>query len=60
VHDRHVVDVTCASFEKETHGANPHSGAYANSPYSAAKNAADLETIYIFGWLFAGKKMFLT
>jgi hypothetical protein len=34
VHDRHVVDVTCGSFEKETMGANP---------YYAAKKAADLE-----------------
>jgi hypothetical protein len=33
VHDRHVVDVTCGSFEKVTQGAN-----------SGAKNAADLET----------------
>jgi hypothetical protein len=26
VHNRNVVDVTCGSFEKETHGANPQSG----------------------------------
>jgi hypothetical protein len=26
VHDRHVVEITSGSFEKETHGANPHSG----------------------------------
>jgi hypothetical protein len=32
VHGRHVVDVTCGSFEKETYGSNPHSGAYAHSP----------------------------
>jgi hypothetical protein len=44
VHDRHVVDVTCGSFEKEIHGANPHSGAYDNKSEWAAKNAADLET----------------
>jgi hypothetical protein len=44
VHDRGVVDVTCGSFEKETGGANPHSGAYDNQPKFAAKNAADLET----------------
>jgi hypothetical protein len=43
VHDRHVVDVTSGSFEKETNGANPHSGAYNNNPTYAAKNAADLE-----------------
>jgi hypothetical protein len=44
VHDRHVVDVTCGSFEKETEGANPHSGAYDNHYRWAAKNAADLES----------------
>jgi hypothetical protein len=43
VHDRHVVDVTCGSFEKETWGANPQSGAYDNRPDRAAKSAADLE-----------------
>jgi hypothetical protein len=26
VHDRHVVEITSRSFEKETHGANPNSG----------------------------------
>jgi hypothetical protein len=35
VHDRHVVDVTSGSFEKETQAANP---------MWPAKNAADLET----------------
>jgi hypothetical protein len=44
VHDRKVVDVTCGSFEKETIGANRHSGAWNNNPCYAAKNAADLET----------------
>jgi hypothetical protein len=33
VHDRHVVDVTCASFEKETYEANPN---------YAAENTTDL------------------
>jgi hypothetical protein len=28
VHKRHVVDITSGSFEKETQGANLHSGAY--------------------------------
>jgi hypothetical protein len=42
-HD-HVVEVTSGSFEKETHGADPYSGAYDNDPRNAAKNAADLET----------------
>jgi hypothetical protein len=40
VHDRHVVDITCGSFEKETRRANPHSGAFGNNP----NYAADLET----------------
>jgi hypothetical protein len=44
VQDRNVVEVTSGSFEKETVGANPHSGAYNNDPDCAAKNAADLET----------------
>jgi hypothetical protein len=44
VHNRNVVQVTSGSFEKETHGANPHSGAYNNEPDHAAKNAVDLET----------------
>jgi hypothetical protein len=44
VHDRNVVEVTSGSFEKETKGANPHSGAFNNDPSYAAKNAADLET----------------
>jgi hypothetical protein len=48
VHDHHVVDITCGSFEKETVGANPHSGAYDNDPDCAAKNAADLETYSCF------------
>jgi hypothetical protein len=43
-HDRHVVEVTCGSFEKETCGANPHSGAYNNDPNRAANHVADLET----------------
>jgi hypothetical protein len=49
VHDRHVVEVTCGSFEKETHGANPHSGAYDNRLIFGAKNAADFETDSYFG-----------
>jgi hypothetical protein len=44
VHDHHVVDVACGSFEKEIVGANPDSGACGNRADSAAKNAADLET----------------
>jgi hypothetical protein len=48
VHDRHVVKVTCGSFEKETVGANRYSGALNNDPDYAAKNAADLETFSCF------------
>jgi hypothetical protein len=48
VHDRHVVDVACGSFEQETRGANPHSGVYTSNPSLAAKNAADLEAYSIF------------
>jgi hypothetical protein len=48
VHDRQVVDVTSGSFEKETFGTNPHSGAYDNDPQFAAKNAADLEAYSLF------------
>jgi hypothetical protein len=44
VHDRNVVEVTSGSFEKETIGANLHSGALNNKPECAAKNAADLKT----------------
>jgi hypothetical protein len=44
VHDRKVIEVTSGSFEKETQGANPHSGAYNNDLDNATKNAADLET----------------
>jgi hypothetical protein len=34
---------TSSSFEKETWGANPHSGAYNNKDKYAAKKAVDLE-----------------
>jgi hypothetical protein len=48
VHDRHIVDVTSGSFEQETCGANPYSGACDNKPYYSAKNTTDLETVSIF------------
>jgi archaellum component FlaC len=48
VHDCPVVEVTCGSLEKETQGANPHSGAYGDHPDNAAKNAVDLETDSVF------------
>jgi hypothetical protein len=41
VHDDHVVNATCGSFEKETLWADPHSGAYEDNPKYASKNAAD-------------------
>jgi hypothetical protein len=49
VHDHQVVDITSGSFEKETAGANPHSGVFNNGPDYAAKNAADLEAVSRFG-----------
>jgi hypothetical protein len=45
VDDHQIVEVTWGSFEKETQGANPHSGALNNDPNSAAKNAIDLQTV---------------
>jgi hypothetical protein len=56
VHDHSVVNVTSGSFEKETCGANPHSGAYGSCPHSAAKNAADLETNSCFISAFRRKE----
>jgi hypothetical protein len=43
VHDHDLVEVTSGSFEKETEGANPHSGAYKNKDKYAAKNAVNLD-----------------
>jgi hypothetical protein len=48
VHDCHIVDITSGSFEKETRGANPHSGAHADKSRCAAKKVADLETVSRF------------
>jgi hypothetical protein len=45
VHDRHVVEITCGSFEKETQRGN-----------NAAKNAADLEAISCFESAYRLKK----
>jgi hypothetical protein len=56
VHDRHVVDVTSRSFENETVGVNPHSGAFGNRDDCAAENAADLETRSIFSSAYREKK----
>jgi hypothetical protein len=56
VHDVHVVDVTCGSFEKVTYGANPHSGAFRNEDWAVAKNAADLDTVSRFKSAYRKKK----
>jgi hypothetical protein len=56
VHDRGVVDIACGSFEKETEGADPHSGACDSKSDSAAKNAADLETVSYFHSAFRKKE----
>jgi hypothetical protein len=52
VHDRHIVDVTSRSFEKELGGVNPHSGAYNNHRDYAAQNGASLETDSCFGSVY--------
>jgi hypothetical protein len=54
LHDHHVVEVTCGSFEKEALGTNPYSGAAYNDPDNAAKNAADLEAGSRFASAFRG------
>jgi hypothetical protein len=56
VHDRQIVDVTCGSFEKETCGANPHSGALHNEDNCAAKNVVDLEDDSVFASALRGKE----
>jgi hypothetical protein len=56
VHDGHVVDVTSGSFEQESYGANPHSGACDNHPLYAATNVADLETGSFFSSAYREKK----
>jgi hypothetical protein len=48
MHGHNVVEVTCGSFEKETYGVNPHSGAYDNLPNYTVRNAADLGAGCIF------------
>jgi hypothetical protein len=52
----HDVEVTSGSFEKETEGANPHSGAFNNELRWVAKNAADLEINSCFHSAFRNKK----
>jgi hypothetical protein len=48
VHERQVVDIRSGSFEKETQGANLHSGASDNDPIYVAMNAADFEAVSWF------------
>jgi hypothetical protein len=48
VHDRHIVDVTSGSFEKETDRFKPDSHRYDNDPRYAAMNVADLDTDLLF------------
>jgi hypothetical protein len=43
-----VVEITCGCFEKETEGANPHSGALDDCLLYATENAADLDVISRF------------
>jgi hypothetical protein len=49
VHDRHVVEVTSGSFEKETQGLE-------DDPRCAAKNATDFETDSLFFSAFRDKE----
>jgi hypothetical protein len=56
VHDCHVVDVTSGSFERETVGANPHSGAFDDRDDCAAKNTANLEDHSRFESAYREKK----
>jgi hypothetical protein len=61
VHDFHLVDVTCGLFEKETQGANPHSGTYNNKDWAAAKNAGIWILIHFLCQLIAAiQTMFRT
>jgi hypothetical protein len=60
VHDHHVVAVTSGSFEKETQGANPHSGVWNNDRAWAAKNAADLEADSEFRSAYRRKEEYIT
>jgi hypothetical protein len=41
VHNRHVIEVTSGSFEKDTYGANPHSKAFGDKPDNGAKNVCN-------------------
>jgi hypothetical protein len=56
VHDCSIIDVTCGSFETETQGASPFSGAYYNFPWNAAKNVAFLDNALCFQSAYRDKK----
>jgi hypothetical protein len=55
VHDRHVVGATSGSFEKQTQGANPHSGAFDNRTDCATKNVVEMETDSYFRSAYRNK-----
>jgi hypothetical protein len=56
VHDCHVVEVRSGSFEKETYGANPDSGAYDNRLIWLGKMLLILKPVHISIELVARKK----
>jgi hypothetical protein len=61
VHHCHVVDITSGSFDKETYGANPHSGDYGNRPECERRRRLIWKLTHISVQLFARrKKIFLT
>jgi hypothetical protein len=55
-HERHVVNITSASFDKESYRVNPHSGAYENRRTDAVKNATDLDAHSMFCSTYREKK----
>jgi hypothetical protein len=55
-HERHVVGITFASFDKERYRVNPHSGAYENRPTYTVKNATDLDAHSMFCSTYREKK----
>jgi hypothetical protein len=61
VHDCHVVDITSGSFDKETDGANPHSGTIGTVLNVRRSTRLIWKLIHISVQLFARrKKIFLT
>jgi hypothetical protein len=59
VHEHHVVDVTSGSFERETAGANPHSGVFDNGPDYAARVQLIWKPFYVSVQLITGEKKIL-